>query len=145
MWEIDPFVDFDKRVRNMHRLFHDFNHPLVNMDLAPRLAVGELKVVNDKIIAELELPGVDKKDIELNVTQTDIEVKAAKTVEQHLEDRKKGFEQRSMNTVQFYRKVPLPADVIVEKAVAEFKNGLLKVELPLAKPIGQKAQRLQIK
>lgn len=57
----------------------------------------------------LELPGVEKSDIQLNVTESVVEVKAG----------------------SFAETVKLPTvDVDTEKALASYKNGVLEVTIP---------------
>ena len=68
----------------------------------------------DNIRIYIELPGVDKNDIQLNVTDGHAEIKAK----------------------NFFKTIPLPnCEVIADKAVANYKNGVLEVTVPkLKKP-----------
>jgi len=60
----------------------------------------------------IELPGVEKADIQLNVSQGRAEIKAK----------------------NFYKVVDLPsADIEVDKVVANYKNGVLEVTVPKKK------------
>jgi HSP20 family protein len=60
----------------------------------------------------IELPGVEKGDIQLNVSQGQAEIKAK----------------------NFFKTVDLPqADVEVDKVVANYKNGVLEVTVPKKK------------
>lgn len=57
----------------------------------------------------LELPGVEKEDIQLNVTERAAEVRAK----------------------NFFKKIELPVrDIDFEKAAASYKNGVLEVRIP---------------
>jgi HSP20 family protein len=105
---------------------------------APRCDVTE---TDDSIVSAFELPGADKSDIELNVNDDAIEVK----VEKKQENVQKGDESyHSMSARQsFYRHIPLPKNVDASKATAEYKNGILRVEVP--KAAKAKAKRLEIK
>jgi len=85
----------------------------------PKHALDEVRepladVFEDKDCVKLyvELPGVDKNDIQLNVTQGKAEVKAK----------------------NFYKLIDLPTkDVEFEKASANYKNGVLEVVIPKVK------------
>lgn len=83
---------------------------------APRQAVDEARepltdVFQDEEAVQIcvELPGVDKDDVQLNVTEGRAEIKAK----------------------NFYKVVDLPTrDVDFEKASANYKNGVLRVRIP---------------
>ncbi|MDI6725167.1 MAG: Hsp20/alpha crystallin family protein [Methanobacterium sp.] len=83
---------------------------------------------DDSVIVKIVLPGIKKEDIETNLTETKLHVKATFDFEQAfkgiyftLSDIKKG-------TIE--RVIRLPEKVIPEKAKASFKNGILTVEAP---------------
>ena len=85
-----------------------------------------------------------KENIELNVGNDSIEVKALNKTEKEV--KQKGVYSYEARSAQFYRKFPLPAEVKPEQAAAVFKNGLLRVEIPKAKQIEHKnGKRIDIK
>jgi HSP20 family protein len=104
----------------------------------PRVEVNE---TDKALITSFELPGVDRNDVELNVTEEGIEVK----VEQKQEKEAKGKESYSYSAARqsFYRHIPLPRMVDATKAKAEYKNGILRVEIP--KTAKSKVKKLEIK
>ncbi|MCS7140455.1 MAG: Hsp20/alpha crystallin family protein [Candidatus Nezhaarchaeota archaeon] len=71
----------------------------------------------EKYTIEIELPGVDKKNIELEVTETGVCVKAPR------------------NDVEYFGCWLLAHAVKPNEAKASFKEGLLTVTVPLAKPL----------
>lgn len=109
-----------------------------------RCAVCDMRWKDNSLQAAFELPGVDKKDIELNVADNYIEVKVDRKEKSGKEGGKaQGYYESRQ---QFYRRVPLPENVDSSKAKAEFKNGQLTVEIPKRKLVEQKKQkRLEIK
>jgi HSP20 family molecular chaperone IbpA len=77
----------------------------------------------DKIRIYIELPGVDKKEIKLDVTDHAIEVKAK----------------------DFFKRVQLLAESVDrEKASATCKNGVLEISVPKIEKIGKDAERRSI-
>ncbi|MFZ5955243.1 MAG: Hsp20/alpha crystallin family protein [Nanoarchaeota archaeon] len=86
-----------------------------------------------EIIAILELPGVEKKDIHLNVFETHLEVKVIRKKEAKIE--KEGMIRSERNYLGFYRAMALPEEIIPEKAEAKYENGILRITLPKAKKI----------
>ncbi|MEM2911764.1 MAG: Hsp20/alpha crystallin family protein [Candidatus Bathyarchaeia archaeon] len=71
----------------------------------------------EKYTVEIELPGADKKDINLEVTDTSLCVKAPR------------------NDVEYHGCWMLAHAVKPKDAKASFKDGLLTITVPLAKPL----------
>ncbi len=82
----------------------------------------------DEVIVIADLPGVDKEDISLNLTNPRVLglscEKKAETVEEE-ED----FYMRERSYGSMRREIYLPAEVTYEGAAASFKNGVLEVKL----------------
>jgi len=95
-----------------------------------RSPLTDLEETDKEVIAKFELPGVEKKDIQLNITENKIEVKVEKKQETKTE--KKGFYKEERSYKGFYRAMALPPEVIAEKAKAKYKDGVLEVIIPKA-------------
>lgn len=84
---------------------------------------------DESVIVHVDLPGIKKDDIDLDVTETRVRVKASFDIEQEinrgshltLHDRKSGVVRRT---------VRLPKKVIPQEAEAEYEDGVLTVEIP---------------
>ncbi|HDJ30428.1 MAG TPA: Hsp20/alpha crystallin family protein [bacterium] len=97
-----------------------------------------------KVIAEVELPGVDPKNIEVEVKNNILKVEAKS--ETSKEEKKKGYYRRELSRGYYQRAVPLPVEVIDEKAEAEYADGILTITIPKAKPEKkEKAKKIKIK
>ena len=82
---------------------------------------------DDAIIIKAELPGVDKKDLDISVTRNSVTIRGTTS---HEEKEEKGDYYRSEITRgEYARTLPLPADIDEEKASASFKNGILELTL----------------
>ena len=92
--------------------------------------MADLEETDNELIARFELPGVDKKDIQLNITENKIEVKAEKKQEEKIE--KKGIYKEERSYTGFYRSFALPGEVVPEKSKAKYKDGILEVAMPKA-------------
>lgn len=90
-----------------------------------------IKETKDKVIAKFELVGVDKKDIFLQVRNNLIEIKVEKKSEAKVKKKDSYHYEASMQ--QFYRVIPIYQEVDGEKAKANYKNGILTVEIPKIK------------
>lgn len=84
------------------------------------------------IIARAEVPGVDKDDLEVNVSDRSLTIKG-KT---RLEDKKTegDIHRQEIRTGSFTRTVTLPDAVDGRKAKASYKDGVLEMKMPKLKP-----------
>ena len=82
----------------------------------------------DDLVVKAELPGMEKQDIEVNVTDHTLTIKGEKKKEERAEEENYYRSERSFGS--FRRSLELPSDVQAEKAKASFKNGILEVRLP---------------
>lgn len=86
---------------------------------------------DNEVVVKAELPGVDKKDIDLSVTRNTVTIKGTTS---HEEKEEKGDYYRcEMSRGAYQRTVMLPADVAEDKAKASFKDGVLELTLPKVK------------
>lgn len=107
-------------------------------------AAADINETDTNIIATFDMPGINKKDIELHVDEDKISVKAERKAE--VKEEKKCFYHHERSYAGFYRQFPLPAKVLPEKADAEYKDGVLTVTLPKEEPRTlEKGKRLGIK
>lgn len=88
----------------------------------------DLEEESDAYRLTVELPGVDKKDIKLDVDRDAVHVFAGK--ERETETRKKGYLRHERTSAAFERYLSLPGEVDPERAKARFSNGVLEVTMP---------------
>jgi len=94
---------------------------------------------DDEVLVKAELPGVDKKDVDISVTRNTVTIKGTTS---HEEKEEKGDYYRcEMSRGSYQRTVMLPADVAEDKAKAKFKDGVLELTLPKL----EKAKRHTVK
>mgnify|MGYP001773327740 CR=1 FL=1 len=101
----------------------------------PRMNVYETE---NEVVAEIELPGVDPQNIDVQVKNGYLKVEAKG--KQEKEEKGKGFYKREIGQSYFKRTVLLPAKVMEEKAEAEYENGILRVVMPKIKEEGKKVK-----
>ena len=91
----------------------------------------ELAEKDNEFRLEIAVPGVDPKDIDIEVTPEDILIKA----EVHHEHNEKKGEVHMCEFAQgnLFRSIHLPKKIDSEKVKAEFKNGMLTLNAPVAK------------
>lgn len=105
----------------------------------PRLDVADGE---KKLVVTAELPGIEEKDIEVQLDGERLVIRGEKTEEK--EEDEKGFYRRECHYGAFHREVQLPAEVIADKVKAKFKNGVLKVTLPKTPEARQKNRKITI-
>lgn len=92
---------------------------------------------NVEIVAEL--PGMTKDDIKVEFSEDSIILEGEKRRER--EEERAGVHRSERSYGRFYRTIPLPDGADADKAKAEFKNGVLTVQVPLSE---QKRRTKQI-
>ncbi len=107
--------------------------------------VSDIYETDKEVIAEVEMPGIDKKDIQVHVDKDGIEIKAETKAELKHEDKRKGMYRFERNYSGFYRHFSLPNNVNTDKANAEYKDGILKVTLPKLKIEESKKKLIDVK
>jgi len=90
----------------------------------------------------VEIPGVDKKDINLSVTDTNLEVKVDKKQETKIA--KKGYIRAERSYKGFYKSIALPTKILPEKTKATYRNGVLEVIIPKAEKKKKKTKRIRV-
>ena len=122
----------------------EFRFPRIIPELpsirTPRMDIYES---DGDVIAEVELPGVDPKNIEIEVRDKMLKVEAK--TEEKKEEKKKGYYRKEIAAGYYKRIVPLPAEVIGEKATATYKGGMLKIVIPKAKPKKEEKKGVKVK
>jgi len=92
-----------------------------------------------EILVKAELPGFDKDDLDISISNNQLVIKA-KTCKEEKEE-EGDYLKQEIRKSEVYRSVLLPAEVEDEKIKTSFKNGVLKLTIPKQ----EKSQRKQIK
>jgi len=88
----------------------------------------DVKEEEKRYLMEVELPGLTDKDIELKVEDNILTLSSKK--EESKEQKKNGYLLRERRSAEFCRTFVLPQDAERAEVKAEFKNGLLMVDIP---------------
>jgi HSP20 family protein len=83
---------------------------------------------DDEIVVKAELPGVEKKDLEVTTTDDSVTIKGSTQREKNEE--KGDYYRSEISRGEFSRTIALPATVDTGKAKASFKDGMLELVLP---------------
>ena len=138
-------------MRDMDRLFDDFRSEWENAFMYPRATATDiirqplvdLADTGKEYVVKAELPGVSKEDLSIEVSDNSIEISSESKEEK--KEEKKGYIRRERRYASFYRSIPLPEDVLPDKASAELKEGVLTVTLPKASAPEKKVKKVPLK
>ena len=110
--------------------------PLDN-SLVPHTDIYEEK---DQLVMKAELPGIDKKDLDITLEGNRLTIRAEKK-----EEVKEGATHHTRERYygQYFRSVTLPYPVKEGEILATFDNGVLELRLPKAEEV--KAKKIEIK
>ena len=129
----------------MSRLFDDFATGVlpatrtIEAAIAPRM---DLYRKDGKIHLEMEIPGIDPKEIDLKVYADRVVFKAER--EEEKKDESERFFRIERSRGSFYREIPMPVEIDPAAAEAKTKNGLLCLVLPEKQNI-ETGRKLEIK
>jgi len=135
------FAPFETLREGMDHLFNQWLGEMeeVPMGFNPRIDFME----TDKgLVLTAELPGLEEKDVEVELTRNVLRIKGEKEV--GTEEKGESFFRRERSYGLFAREVTLPWEVDPEKVHAEatFKHGVLTVHVP--RPVGMKSETKKI-
>ncbi len=106
----------------------------------PRLNISE--TAKDYRIT-VELPGVDEKDVDLDLTDGLLRIKGTRRNE--TEEDGQNFHRIESFYGEFDRSVQFPETIDEDKIEASFKNGILNIIVPKTEPAKPAARKIAIK
>jgi HSP20 family protein len=134
----NPFSALQQEV---DRLFEGFSRGFAGLpsrDLMPSMDVSE---TDKEIEITTELPGLEEKDIQLNVSDNVLTIRGEKKSER--EETKKDYHLVERSYGSFTRSVQLPDGVNADGIRAVMSKGVLKVTVP--KPAPAQTKKIDIK
>jgi len=96
------------------------------------LLSGDVFESDDRLLVRLEVPGLDKRDLHIDVGDDAIVVSGEKRFEQETTEGAWHVVQCAYGS--FSRTVPLPVPVNASASKASYKDGILRIELPKVTP-----------
>jgi HSP20 family protein len=138
-WE--PFREIDSLQREMNRLF-DTMVPTTGKELGTFIPPAELHETPEAFQLKLEVPGMEAKDLDIEVTADRVSISGERKSETETEE--KGYKRTEFRYGQFRRVIPLTAPVQNDKVEAEYKDGILNLNLPKAEPEKTKIVKVSV-
>jgi len=129
---MDWFEEELNRLRERMRKAFEFEFKFPRLELKEfRAPLADIRETKENVIVTIELPGIAKEDIIIEISGNILVVKAEKKAKEEV--KKEGFYKFERSYKGFYRQLALPAFVNAEKATTEYKDGILKVTMPKIK------------
>jgi HSP20 family protein len=140
----DPFLTLH---REMNRLFDEafrnFDLPALAKRGTALTEMGwpniDISATDKDITVTAELPGMEEKDVEVLLNEGNLVIRGEKKSEVESKDRQFG----ECFYGRFERRIPI-GEVEEDKIEAAFKNGILRVTLPMTERAQAKAKRIEI-
>jgi HSP20 family protein len=83
---------------------------------------------DNEILVRAEVPGIDKKDLDITLTDNLLTIKGQTRSEK--KEEKGDYHRHEISRSSFARSVTLPGTVNASKAAAALKDGILEIKLP---------------
>jgi HSP20 family protein len=96
----------------------------------------------DDIVVKAELPGMEKDNIEVNLSENRLTIKGEKKKEEEV--KKEGYYRSERSYGSFVRTLELPSEVQTDKVKAAFKNGVLEIRLPKTEEAKKKETKVKV-
>ena len=126
-WE--PFREIDTLQRQMNHLFDELAPSTKDIGNGITFVPpAELEETPDAIHLKLEVPGMDAKDLDVQASAESVSITGERKSETKTEE--KGMTRTEFRYGKFQRVIPLPARVQHEQVQAEYKDGILNLNLP---------------
>ena len=124
----DPF-DFDpfRLFKRFEKMFSDLDDKK-EVKKFVREPLVDISETENNIKVVIELPGVEKKDIDLEIKDNYLIIRA--TIKKgKIKTQSKDYLYQERNYQQYYRVIPLPKEVDNKSIDAKYNNGILEIIL----------------
>jgi HSP20 family protein len=127
-WE--PFREIDSLQQEMNRLFESLSPSTTNKENlgVAFIPAAEMHETSEAIHLKLEIPGMEAKDLDVQVTAEAVSISGERKSEIQTEE--KGVIRSEFRYGHFRRVIPLPTPIQNDKVTAEYKDGILNLILP---------------
>ena len=85
----------------------------------------------------IQVPGIEKDKIQLNATDDSIEISGEQSEEESTEDKENNYIYNERSYRSFYRRIPIPEEILPSKITARMNNGILQIDIPKKAPSRQ--------
>ncbi len=128
----NPMYDRFNLRHRMDKMLGDFFYPSVqdqeDSGVCNWNPAADIYENDDNIVIKAELPGIDKKDITVDVKNRVLTLKGERSSDD--ETKEDNYYRRERRSGRFERAFTLPTEVDLDKIKADYKDGVLRIEIP---------------
>lgn len=131
----------------IHKSFDNlFPEYVLNQELKGMAMPVDVKEYDDKYCVKVELPGIDKENISIDINKSSIKIEADKSCEdkEENEDKAHKYHKSEFRYGNYSRTLYFPYEIDTEKSMAELKKGILKLTLPKLQADKEGTNKLEI-
>ena len=122
------FNIFDEVEQMMHQTFgNSLENGSSRLSYSPLIDVSETE---SNYLVIMDLPGVEKKDVEVNLSNGVLTVLGERKTSERCDEKKQIWDETIYGT--FNRSFELTSDIVEDKIKAKFKDGVLNIAIPKA-------------
>lgn len=132
----NPFKEFE----NFEKLF--FGEPFFGSRTADVFGT-DIREDDDGYVLEADLPGFDKKDISIDLTDDYLTIKAERKSESEEGENKRNYISRERSFGSYTRRFEV-SGIDTDKISAKYENGVLSLKLPRKEPKEPASRQLTI-
>ena len=134
---LSPFSLLRDMTDWMDQVFEGSDLPITRGERVWSPAV-EVRERDNNIVVSADLPGIDPKDVKVEVDNNMLLIQGERKREQTEE--REGFRRTERVYGNFFRAIPLPENVKADQAKADVRNGVLEVTIPMDQAQAQRKQ-----
>ncbi|WP_144905589.1 archaeal heat shock protein Hsp14 [Halobellus captivus] len=130
----NPFEELERLFERMSRQFDDTagiwesDGPFSRWATAPESMAVDIVEHDEEFVVTVDLPGFEREDVEVNVTDHTLRIEAEREMESEAEEEDYLRQERRQRSM--HRSIRLPDEVEKDSVTARMKNGVLTVTLP---------------
>ncbi len=139
-----PYREMNTVRHQLDRLFDDVLAPIsaAQQDWFTSVPAAEISETDDAILLKLELPGMNPKDLDIEVMEQSVSVSGDRKSETTSNDH--GVTRSEFRYGSFQRIIPLPTRVQNTKVTADYKDGILHLNLPKSEEVKNKVFKVNL-
>ncbi len=137
-----PFEEINALHDKINRLFDSISGRETG-DEGSFMPAVDIYAEGNNLIIEAEIPGIDKKDIDLKVEDNTLTIRGKKEFKK--EEKGTNYYRAERSYGSFTRSFMIPDNIDKEKIQAEYKKGVLKLTLPKKPEAQAKSIPIEVK
>lgn len=127
------FDEFRRSFESMMRTYYPMAERVRELDVLPiRYAPLDFIDEGDHYLIHAELPGFTKEDVEVQIKNDQLSIRAKKETQTEEEEKNYLYQERAFSA--FERSVAFPEEVDPSKAKGSMKDGVLELKVPKKEP-----------